>query len=111
MNTRMFSAGQSGVAGGVEYRILEGRKQSRSGLPDLRIDLRSRSWVPVGMPLLFLLYDFLCENEDVLYPPPQYQGGEMLTRFLEGARQVGWEAAADALADQRQRAANRRSAA
>lgn len=104
---REFTAGQSGFVGGMQFRIVQGRKTPRGDGHDLRIDLRAQDWVAVGMPLVFLLIDFLCENEDVLFPPPRFRGGQMLMDFIHGARTQGWEIAAQMLADQRQRRAQR----
>jgi hypothetical protein len=99
---RQFRAGAVGQAGGVEYRIVQGKKHP----DDLRLDLRARDWVPVGMALGFLLSDFFNENENVLYPPEQgFKGGKMWLDYLIGAAEAGWEAAADLLRDQRERRA------
>lgn len=59
----------------------------------------------VPMPLGFLLADFFHDNEDVLYPPSDgYQGGERYLTAVRGAVRLGWEAAAEHLGDERERA-------
>lgn len=69
---------------------------------DLVLSVKMDEWLRVTFAHLAIMYTFLYQNEDTLYPPfngagvrTQYQGGEMLNVFLKRSLQVGWEQAYD----------------
>lgn len=102
-----FTAGDHWDIGGVEARIVTGRK----GPDDLRLDLRAREFVPVKMSLGFLFADFFAQNEGVLYPTKDgFQGGDLYLHYLKGAVLLGWEAVAEQLEIERARKRERRAA-
>ena len=88
---RRFTSGDNFELGAVRFRVERGSKSP----DDLRMDWNVNGrWVAVPMSALFLLTDFLWENEHVLYPPSSgNQGGEKLFEALRRARNHGWEAA------------------
>lgn len=93
MRPRRFVAGQTMTVGCVPFRVATGRKTRG----DLRLDWRvDGTFVPVELPAVFLIVDFVSENEDVLYPHPN-RGGEELLRYLKIARIDGWQRAVDML--------------
>lgn len=96
---RPFAVGESGIAGGVQYRVEPGRKAKG----DLILKLRAPEWVAVGMDLGGLLADFHCQVEDLLYPPTQgsNKGGGKFFEHLVRARKHGWRFAAQVLASEK----------
>ena len=95
--TRRFLAMDEGRFGNIHWRVVEGRKSE----DDLRLDLLVPRWTAVPMGLGFLFADFFYENENVLYPPSRYRGGQMYLDFCGGAAHLGWEHARQLLAEQR----------
>ncbi len=92
-----FEIGESGMAGGVEYRIERGHKPTPPGSarPDMLLKIRAREWVAVGMDFSGLLADFHNQVEDILYPPALgKKGGRKFFEHLERARKHGWRFAA-----------------
>jgi hypothetical protein len=88
-------------------RIVRGNKVVPEGEEDLRMDwLLGGQWVPIPFPVLFVLFDFLTENERILYPKghPYY-----LANALIDAGERGWKAAYERLLEQRAIAAKRRA--
>jgi hypothetical protein len=84
---------------GIRLRVVQGKKSP----DDLRMDVFVGRWVAVPMWLVFLLTDFFCENEDVLYPPPRYAGAAKFMRYIAGAPRVGWDVADEQLEAEKQR--------
>jgi hypothetical protein len=94
---RQLAAGDAGVAGGVNWRIVEGRKAPG----DLVIEwFVADRWLPVSLDIVFVAVDLICQNEDFLYPYPQ-RGGLYVLDALGYARREGYEAATGWLARQR----------
>jgi hypothetical protein len=95
-----FSDGDQGVcvdAGGnaIRWRIVGGGKRRRAAgeqQGDLVIEILSNGiWVRPTCEFLFLLVDFLCENEDRLYKTARPRtGGDYLMRYLWAAKVHGW---------------------
>jgi hypothetical protein len=115
---RRFTAGDRFDFDGAMFRVVEGKKSD----DDLRLDmyLGTRlpngeyvgNWVPVKASWLFLQFDFLWENEHVLYPPSSgAAGGEKLVKALRQAQREGWRAALATLNSERVSAARKRGAA
>lgn len=93
-----FGPGESGVAGGVEYRVETGRK----GPGDMVLKLRAPGWVAVGMDFSGLLADFHNQVEDILYPKTLgKKGGGKFFEHLALARKHGWRFAAAILASEK----------
>ncbi len=97
--TRRFSPGQRFEVGGLNFRVERGEKPARvPGEIDLRLDVYNGTrWVPVTMTTGFMLADFFHENEEVLYPPPQFKGGAKYLSECRGAARDGWEHTANRL--------------
>lgn len=94
---RQLVAGDAGVAGGVNWRIVAGRKAPG----DLRIELYVNDrWIPARLDTLFVVVDLVCQNEDFLYPWPK-RGGLMVLDAIAKARLLGFEQASGWLALQR----------
>jgi hypothetical protein len=95
---RQLVAGDAGIAGGVNWRIVEGSKAPG----DLRIDWYVNDrWQPVLMDTVFVVLDLICQNEDFLYPYPQ-KGGLLPLEACAKARLHGYEYASGWLHLQRQ---------
>lgn len=95
---RHFHVGDVGDIAGVRWRVVQGKKAPE----DLRLDLCAPRFVPVSMGVGFLLADFLCENEEYLYPRAKgFSGGDRYMRFVDGTRLLGWEAAYEQLKQER----------
>jgi hypothetical protein len=100
---RTFRAGERLEAGGVHFLVRAGGK----GGDDLCLDvLINGRWQPLLLETLFLAIDFICQNEDYLYPAPR-NGGEEVLRYCRMARQQGWLAASLELQRKRADKANR----
>lgn len=101
--SRRFNAGDEFYIDGLRLRIASGGKEIKRGPRageyghDLVIEwlsLDERKWVRMRFAVLALLVDFLCENEDVLYPPEHgFRGGEMLLANMRTAKERGHLAA------------------
>lgn len=88
MVRRRWEAGMKFELDGIHYRVVRGVK----GPDDLRLDhLIDGTWRPIHMRQGALLADFFFENEDVLYPPPQYKGGKKYLEYVRDAARCGWE--------------------
>lgn len=105
---RRWEAGQTGMVGGIPWRVVQGYKRP----DDLRLEFffSGRGWVAVKMEVGFLLADFFFENEEVLYPrendhgyPTGRDGGLYYLRAATHAAHYGWEAARDKLGDEKRR--------
>lgn len=105
--SRRFKAGDQFKIDGVHFRVREGDKPVRGGSRrgehghDLVLEWwlpNEDRWVRPTFAPLALMVDMLCENEDVLYPPPA-KGGEYLIEHLLTARHGGHEMAARELAE------------
>lgn len=95
---RRFHAGDTFNIDGVDYRVVKGKK----AIDDLRLDWwQAGSWRPVTLDHAALIVDMIAENEDVLYPPPRFKGGQMVMEFVQRARKHGWGAARSTLHQQR----------
>lgn len=92
---RRFNPGDLFEIGGMHFRVVPGSKTPRGPGQDLRLDwLRSDGcWRPVKMAHAGLIVDFFFENEDVLYPPPQFDGGRRFTDYLKHGLKHGWQSA------------------
>jgi len=85
-----FVAGDTFASCGMHFRIVEGKKKPG----DLRLDwYADRAWRPVTFEPLFYMTDFFHENEERLFPPPQYKGGEYVMKALRRAVNHGYVAA------------------
>lgn len=99
-----FQPGQHGTIGGVEWRIVTGRKSPS----DLRLDVRAVRFVPVSMAVGFLFADFYAHNEHTLAVEGYLSRsvaanpGQRYVNFIVGAQRLGWEAARDQLESERQ---------
>ena len=98
---RRWEAGWTDNVSGIEFRIVEGRKEPG----DLRMEWRTAGgWLPVKMSAVFMLTDFFVENEQHLKqfrPHWTETGADYFFRFLSMAVQDGWTAAAGQLEEQR----------
>lgn len=109
---RRFNDGDLFQFHGAMFRIVKGKKSA----DDLRLDMwlgtrTEGQWVPVKASWLFLMSDFIYENEDALYPPGgRRRGGEKFMDALREAVDHGWVAATQTLEEERRNAAERRSA-
>lgn len=94
---RRFHAGQTFTFDGITFRVQQGDKRTADGTEgvDLRLDWYTPDgrWVAIGMGTVAFMADFLFENEDVLYPPPRYQGGGKFWGFIRHAMKHGHEKA------------------
>lgn len=92
-------------------RVTSGRKLTHLGQPnvDLRLDVfTEEGWRPVHMRLGGFLADFLCENEEALFPPfatdgrpTGLRGGAKYLAYLRDAWRYGWEKAEEELQRER----------
>ncbi|HXH35236.1 MAG TPA: hypothetical protein VNJ54_12635 [Plantibacter sp.] len=98
-----FAPGQAGNIGGVEWRVVQGRKSPS----DLRLDLRAVRFVPVSMSVGFLFADFYTQNERTLAiegylaASVAREPGARYVNFILGAQRMGWEDAAAQLQAER----------
>ena len=83
-----WKAGDSGVIDGIPWRIRRGNQHPDDLILDWRI---GGEWRAVSMEVPLFLADFLCNNEDVLHPPPRQLGGDKLLRACRQAWRAGWE--------------------
>lgn len=105
--SRRFQPEQEFAIDWCRFRVEHGKK----GPDDLVIlwwDPYGECWSPVLCDVLFLLTDFICENEDFLYREERQKGGEYLMLALKRARTEGWRKASLVLREQRDRKAARR---
>lgn len=92
--SRRFMAGQRFQIGAIHLRVEPGYKKPRGPGEDLRLELLTESgWIPIRFALAALIADFAFENEDVLYPPPRYLGGDKFAAYIVRAMTDGWEVA------------------
>ena len=103
MTPRRFQAGwEHRIPGPVftrEYRVVPGEK----GSDDLRLDWRIvTQWQRVCLDDIAVTVDQVYENEERLYPPPEYKGGGKVTAFVLGAIQRGYAYACNHLYVERQ---------
>lgn len=108
---RRFTAGMAGDIGGVQWRVVQGKKSPS----DLRLDICCPQFVPVKMDVGFLFADFYADNERVLAAEGYLTGvapdaGARYITFLKGAQFAGWEVAADQLHLERAAKAAKRAA-
>ncbi len=93
MSNTVFEIGKEYPVGYTTFRVVRGCK----GPTDLRLDhWRDGGWMPVVLDETFFIVDFICQNEDRLYPPPA-SGGNYTMGALWTAKRKGWRAAVDAL--------------
>lgn len=81
---------------GLHLRVVEGAKPVNGNGEgrDLRLEVDvNGQWTAVHMELGFALADFFYENEEVLFPPPQYKGGEKYLEQVQNAARFGYLAA------------------
>ena len=108
---RRFKDGDLFQFHGAMFRVVKGKKSP----DDLRLDMwlgtrMEGQWVPVKASWVFLMSDFIYENEDVLYPPTgRRAGGEKFMKALREAVRDGWVAATQTLEAERRSAAERRA--
>lgn len=70
---------------GFWFRVRKGRKGPQDEVLDCWNGI---AWVPIKMSLQYMMGRFIYQNEDKLYPPPTFQGGEMfLDQFSKAARE------------------------
>jgi hypothetical protein len=95
-----FVVGDTWRLSGLDFRVADGDKQDG----DLVMQWRTPSgWWKVGMPALFLVVDFLYENEHRIYPPRMgFEGGEKLRKRLTIAARDGHERATALLTRERE---------
>jgi hypothetical protein len=87
MTQRRWQPGDDLMLDGIRYRVTNGRK----GPTDLKLEMRAPDlWLPAPMSAGFVLADFFHENEDGLYPPPRYEGGDMFLAWCALAALHGW---------------------
>ena len=90
MSERRWTYGTGETREGLRYRVRRGQK----GPQDLVMDIWVGRWVPLSMETVFLVVDFLGENEDFLYPKSKGKlGGDKLIAALRVAYRFGWERA------------------
>ena len=100
-----FHVGQTGTIGSVRWRIVEGKKSPS----DQRLDILCSQFAPVKMDLGFLFADFYAQNErrlaeeGYLSRSVARDAGARYRYFIEGSQLLGWEAASDQLAFERER--------
>lgn len=94
---RRFQAGQTFTFDGITFRVQQGDKRTAEGVEgvDLRLDWYTPDgrWVAIGMGTVAFMADFLFENEQVLFPPPRYQGDGKFWTFLRHAMKHGHDKA------------------
>lgn len=83
--TRRFCDGWHREYDGLHLRVRAGRKAPDDLVMEMFV---GGEWKIVSMGLVAILTDFLCENEDVLYPPPA-KGGDKFMGFLARAKLFG----------------------
>lgn len=104
MTDRRFHDGEHFNLSPVEYRVVRGRKSAG----DLRLEWRwNAEWQPVPLDHVFLIVDFVADNENVLFPPPA-AGGGYVHRFIVKALKYGWRQARHDLQLERARRDERR---
>lgn len=91
--TEGLKPGDQGEVGGVDYRILRGKKtrpryRVREGEVDAVIQIRTAGgvWVQPRHEFLLWLTKFMYENEDILWPPeehPRWRGGLKIMDALD----------------------------
>ena len=73
---------------GIRFRVREGRKSSQRN-PDHQDHVMEwwtpKGWVPIRFLTVGVMFDFLYWNENGLYPPPTWQGGNKLLAYLRHA--------------------------
>lgn len=88
--TRRFNEGDTFRLQGIDFRVVRGKK----GPADLRLDwLLSVGWQPVCVDIVGLIADFVYENENYLYPPPRFKGGEKFMAYIRQAVGDGYRQA------------------
>ncbi len=91
---RRFAAGDVFDQQGIRLRVVAGRKPAAGDGIDLRLDvLTPTGWVAVPLSVVGLMADFMYENEGVLYPKPQFKGGEKVWEYLRHSVKHGWSKA------------------
>jgi hypothetical protein len=109
MTERRFHEGDTFSIPPMEYRLVQGKKSP----DDLRLDWRwvganGRSmWQPISLDQVAFIVDALADNENVLYPPPRYDGGARVLSFVRMAYRDGYERALASLHQERQNKANK----
>lgn len=99
---RRFYAGLEQDFDGIRFRIVEGRKPVSAG-QDLRVEwLTPEGWIPIPMRVMAFLVAFFCENENVLYPPPRFEGAGKFWKYLHDAHALGRQNAEAGLRMERQ---------
>lgn len=96
---------------GIRFRVREGVKRSRSGdhVDHVMEWLTPTGWVPVRFLTVGLMFDFLYWNENGLYPPPAWKGGNKLLDYLRHAAQHDIHQAERGLQAEKAAAAARRN--
>jgi hypothetical protein len=100
--------GWSALLDVMVFRIVPGYK----GDNDYRLEVQrpDGAWQPVHMRTVAVLVQFFFENEERLYPPPRYLGGEKFMRFLDDAVELGANKAVEKLQDEKRRKREREQA-
>lgn len=99
--THPFTVGDMVRFGGVTYFVELGKKKDAYGNDgnDMRLMAQASNLNPrpILMSELFLAADFMFQNEDALYPPPKYLGGQKFRLALDKAMMDGWRGPTDFL--------------
>jgi hypothetical protein len=109
MTERRFHEGDRFSIPPMEYRLVRGKKRPKQGDGyDLRLDWRwpPADWRPVELDHVALIIDAIADNEDVLYPPPYFEGGARVFKFVRTAYHHGWAKARADLHVERQHKAD-----
>ena len=98
---RQFEVGDLFTVSGGYFRVTQGRKCAEDRVLELYSSIEGR-YIKVGFDLLGMLYAFLYENEEVLYPRQDgYKGGGKVSEHCRIAQRQGWEHAAQVVAAER----------
>jgi hypothetical protein len=101
---RRFRPDERFTIQGVDLRVFRGEKPGDDLVLKAYINGR---WLPLSMDWLFLMADFLAENENYIgefRPHWRLNGSAYLTEHVALAVKKGWRVASDKLARERRRA-------
>jgi hypothetical protein len=103
---RRWKAGDWLEVGGQRWRVVAGRKETKSpATEDLRIEWPvDGRYVPIPMMALAVLADFFYDNEEALYPRVNgYKGGRKPKAYMTWAADHGYERAEAGLQAEKRR--------
>lgn len=74
-------SGKVGIAGAMKFRKIKGKKKEGDEILLVKTE-GCDGWEAVKLIDIAKMVVFKYQNEDFLYPPPRFQGGQMVLNFL-----------------------------